>query len=355
MIQNADIQARQLELATKAEADKYDIEKQNADSLTSYRELMAPIIRKQRDQAANDKEQAAKDYTNYQDTIAENDNRFDNAVRDSKLADAGYQTNNPVDWIQSFSELKNRFGSAVVGKPPRAIKMLQADADKMTVPWVPGAHLVQDPSTKEFGWQGSGNGRAINVPIEQIVRQYQNPQLREGITNGLIAAGHGSLAESLGAKTKFGFGDYAKVKNVPVLDAYGNALLNKAGKVDLSRGKNEVTDVLTRPSNTRVERFGQGADSGYSGSLPDNSGVTLPDNSGSGISTEEPDVLPGNDAEDQIDAGPKQGSLQPTFTPTNTDIMLQHARNALAANPNARAQILQRLQGMGISPDYLNA
>jgi hypothetical protein len=145
------------------------------------------------------------------------------------------------------------------------------------------------------------------------------------------------------------------VKNVPVLDAYGNALLNKAGKVDLSRGKNEVTDVLTRPSNTRVERFGQGADSGYSGSLPDNSGVTLPDNSGSGISTEEPDVLPGNDAEDQIDAGPKQGSLQPTFTPTNTDIMLQHARNALAANPNARAQILQRLQGMGISPDYLNA
>jgi len=336
-MQSADMEARRLELARKAEADNFEIAKENAASLATYRDIMAPINLRRITGAQDEKLKAAADYGNYQDTINENDSRFDGAVRDLKLADATFQMNDPVGWIENYNELKNRFGTAVAGKIPRALKSLDVQADQLKVPFIQGAKTVTGTDGK-VGWIGSGDGKPIRVPIEQIVRQWQNPDLRESLENGLIAAGHGSFVDDLNDKTR----------KIPTLDKYGNALLLKAGKAQLNRGKNEVPKVLTRPANTRVERYGGGNGSGDQTQQAADRMDTE-----ESIPVEPEDIT--TPTGDDTDQGPKQGSLGPKFTPAKTDVVLQHARNALAANPGARGQILQRLQGMGISPDLLNA
>lgn len=335
-MQAADAEARRLELAKKSEADQYEVAKYNAQSLERYRASYNPGMRAK--QATDDKIAKAQAYQTYQDTVEENDNRFDNAIKYEYpiLVDAKKQAEDPVGWIQAYHDATNRFGSAVVGKVPRQLGALKAQADQMKVPFVHGAELVQDPATKSWGWTGANNGKIDQVPLEQIVRQWQNPQLRDSLSKGLVAAGHGSIVDVLEGKN---------VKKTPTLDKYTNDILLKAGKLEFNRGKNEVPEVLTRPTNTRVEQYGGGGAGDQSmgvESLPAEAPTT-------GIS-EEPDILPATNE----DLGPLSGSLnQPRFTPTDTDQTLMHARNALAANPGAKPQIMSRLVAMGIPPDLL--
>lgn len=320
MVQDADLTARKLTLAEKAQNQDYDLKKmyygilqENADSLGEYRRTaLGRTV-----DAATARLKAEQEQQKYQDTITENDNRFQQARSDLKIDDPKFQTDDPAGWISNVRELQHRFGTAQVGAVPDQLKGLQSQVDQIKVPFYPdasfdGKNFIHDSKTPSM------------VPLEQIIQQYQDPDLRDHVESGLIAAGHGSIAQTLKEKHWF---KPDEVTLKPTLDTYGKKVLRK---VDLNRGTPEVPPVLQRKDNVRVEKYGQGS-------------------GGSGKSVQEQS----NDLNNE--APLPKGKTSLNFTPTRTDQTLQHARNALAANPGARDEIMRRLASMSINPSLLSA
>ena len=67
--------------------------------------------------------------------------------------------------------------------------------------------------------------------------------------------------------------------------------------------------------------------------------------------------LPGNAAVEPTkfpDTSGPNVNVTPSFEPTGTDQTIAYAKAALNANPDARDEILRRLQGMGIDPSSLD-
>lgn len=258
-------------------------------------------------------------------------NAFDDkAMQDAgKLNDPTYWADKPIDAADKFLDWSGRYGSAVEGRVPRQMKEWQAKADLTKITQRVGA---QWDNAKDQ-WTG---GKTVSRPAVQVLEEWKhNPNERPRMTQELLAAGNTTSVEHLNNVTKqqtkttknmFGFGATVGTEDVSEpfvqktrstgMDATTQGYLDKTNNLKLTPGENQVPPDL----QTKYHK-GMPAPPAYD--PPDIPDAPLPDTSYN--------------------------------TPTKTDITLQHARNALAANPQARGTIEQRLSSMGIDPVHLDA
>lgn len=210
MIQTAGLTMRAQDITSKDADLRYQVAKENADSLEQSRKDEAQWHQDTKDeksetlrlkgQLALNSQTAA---INWQKGIATNDAA---AVADLSGLTPELMKSNPGEFIVQANDWNLKHGDAKVGAVPTLKANLASQIRSMTVPFVPNARLagpdgLQTGSkdqliwrvpTKEGNWI-SAAGQGGNADMLDLYYRYQDPANQPGIRMGLAAAGHGKI------------------------------------------------------------------------------------------------------------------------------------------------------------------
>lgn len=243
-----------------------------------------------------------------------------------QLNDPSFATKEPIKFAANVMQFKDMFGLSPLPEVKSAVQKYQAIADQQKIPLKLGATYDEEQAK----WVG---GEEKMVPIWQVVSNLQDPLRKDDTTAALHASGHFKTSEV----------------TVP-----GQATKSWKRPID------SLWDMINGP--TPQKRSVEGPDSTLSTIMKQGEGVQfqhvpskvpaamLPKSYGKG--TDGPTQLPEPDL-------PADGTSDPQasnsgFQPTDTDVILGHAKAALA-NGAPREAVVARLQQLGIDPGSLAA
>lgn len=246
--------------------------------------------------------------TNASDTVAFNQQKQDliNDVNGQanklKLNDPAFATKEPVQFAANVMQFEDMFRLSPLPEVKNAIKQYRTIADQQKIELKTGV-LGADGKVKSSGFPKM-------VPVWQIVKQLQDPLTQDQIMNDLQASGHAKIVQ--------GFQDIGgtkvpetKVEPSPEIKAY----IDKSKGVNFQRAPSRVAPAMLKRSDAR-------------GTSP----TELP----------EPDL-----------PQPDQTQATPQFDPTQTDIVIQQAKAAIARGA-PRDAVIARLQQMSIDASALD-
>jgi hypothetical protein len=264
-----------------------------------------------------------------QRAIAFNQQRQDlvNDVNDQadklKLNDPDFATKRPVQFAANVMKFRDEFAFSPLPEVKNAITQFQRIADQQKIPLKLGA-TFDETKGADGEWIG---GKTQMVPLWQIVRSIQDPARQEDTMNALQASGHVQIIkgvqEILGKKVPT-----TTTQLTPAL----KSLMDEGKGVDFSHVPSRVPSAMLPKSSA-------------AGTAP----TALPDAQAPDAIDYSSDSTPPPDTNPQ----PQASNASPQFDPTETDIYLQHAKNAIAQGAPA-AVVAQRLQqDYGIDPSDL--
>lgn len=266
---------------------------------------------------------AAGTATAAQRAIAFNRQRQDlvNDVNDQadkmRLNDPKFSTEEPVQFAANVMKFKDMFSLSPLPEVKNAIKQYQTLADQQKIPLKIGAEQNEDGQFV--------GGKTQMVPVWQVVRNMQDPTQQDSMMNALQASGHVNIIRGI---EKIGGKDVptTTTQPSPMVKSY----LDKGKGVDFSHVPSRV------PSAMLPKSAAAGTTPTELPSAPDAIDYSA-------------DSMPPPDT-----TGPPLGSnTTPQFDPTETDLYIQHAKNAIAQGAPA-AVVAQRLQqDYGIDPSVL--
>ncbi len=256
MMQQADLQAQHLAYQDKWQQQDYTIAKQNADSLSTYRQAEAANFvsnKAKRDEALKakqDADQAIKDLmTSYYTSTKTLDGQAVPAAQ--PLLDPENVRTKPGFVLRGIADWNDQYGGAKAGDTPAVEAKLKETAAGLKTPFVAGADFVNskggkeqdgndvlawrvpgvtDAATGAISWRPVTPGDVIQKPIQQVADLYNDPVNQPAVANSLMAGGHGSVVK--GTKSiprEHWFGTYDKDTQTPALDPWADKLLKDLG------------------------------------------------------------------------------------------------------------------------------
>ncbi len=261
MLQTADLQAKELSYKDKWQQQDYEIAKQNADSLSSYRSQEAEWHKANKDQrdalAAAKLEQQARAKALIESAMT-SVNEFDNKAIPAAqpIMDQQRILDNPGATLVDIGGWMQKYGGATVGAAPEIEKQLKTVAKGMQVPWADNAAYVDskgnaeltdkndplawrvpvktDPATGITVWRGVQPTDIRQRPLEEVANLYADPVNRQQAADALIAAGHGTVEKT---EDTMGWNIWhpltrksTATTQTPTLDPWANKLLLKLGQ-----------------------------------------------------------------------------------------------------------------------------
>jgi hypothetical protein len=233
-----------------------------------------------------------------------------------KLDDPNFATKQPVQFAANVMQFEDMFSLSPLPEVKNAIRRYRTLADTQKIPLKIGATFDEEKGT----WVGGGEPKM--VPVWQVVRNMQDPARQDETMNALQASGHMKIIQDVQDMTAALKGGGTVTKKVNVTRAEPNPEIK--GALDEGKGV-QFQHVPSRVPSAMLPK------SAATGTTP----TELP----------EPD-LPPDTTTDEPQASNK------AFPPTDTDLTIQHAKNAIAKGASS-AVVAQRLQQMGIDPGLL--
>ncbi len=241
LLQNADLAAKGLQLDAQKQQQTYEVAKENADSLEQYRSDEQAWHEKNYSERQTALKTAQESKQAQQDAIVANVTSMNDLDKqsyvdgkDNGLFDDKLLTSDPGEYIMRAKDFKDKYGLAQQGATPKLIADVSKRAGSITVPYAPGAELV-DPTGKSTGkdlaWRvpvqaSDGSTKYVDAatqakptPLLSIYNQYQTDP--RGVEKALIAAGHGSIKHETTATGK---------QATPVLDEWATKLTKAFSK-----------------------------------------------------------------------------------------------------------------------------
>jgi hypothetical protein len=250
-----------------------------------------------------------------------------------QLNDPAFATKDPVKFAANVMQFKDMFGLSPLPEVKNAVQKFQAIADQQKIPLKVGATY----DTENEKWVG---GAHQTVPIWQVVRNLQDPTQAEMTLNALKATGHVTTETyevpgdpkslplwqklvNYGWEKHPAFAPKNETKTRDKLDAQAQQIMDESKAVPFRHVPSRVPPAM------------------------------LPKSAGKG--TDGPTELPPPDLPpDNTDAnGMPQASAQPAFSPTQTDLYIQHAKDAIAGGAPKDAVAARLQQDFGIDPQLL--
>lgn len=272
------------------------------------------------------------------------------------ISDQSNLDKDPVGYWANYRRFSENHASDVMSIAPDIIKQVKPLVDQQKIPfregarWVPGGEMEIDGKTKTVPGHFENSGAEVrDVTVWQLAERYKDAKPgpeRDQILHGLMAAGQQKIATSI---EKFHKKDsvegeraMTRKKNVFSVSDKAQKILDAGEKTDFSHGKDVTPEIFT-------EKYKKGGAMGV-----DYNGSGNPDyvdpNEEARLRLESEQTIP---IEPDDISTPTSSAKPAGFTPTPTDVTLQQARNALAANPRARDEIVRRLQARNINPALL--
>jgi hypothetical protein len=159
----------------------------------------------------------------------------------------------PGSFYVNAQDWKSKYGLAKVGAAPDINKQLDQQVASLTIPYVPGAQLVNSkgdhtgnatdpvtlrvPAKDGVTWLKATPANILPRQIASVYQDYQDPANRQNIEMALVAAGHGTLKRQTDPNNK------NNTYLVPTLDSWGDKLLNAFGKRRVSQS-NQVPSAM---------------------------------------------------------------------------------------------------------------
>ncbi len=260
--------------------------------------------------------------------VAFNQQRQDlvNEVNDQsdklQLNDPAFATKEPIKFAANVMQFKDMFGLSPLPEVKNAVQKYQAIADQQK--------LTLRPTDAEGNLSGEGRPQ----PIWQIVKNLQDPNTQDQ-TKALLKA-NGYFSET----TRKEPGVATKSWSRPIDSAWDYVIGPTDKKVSVDTPTPALTGILDKGKGVQFEHVPSRVPA-----------AMLPRSYGKG--TDGPTQLPEPDLPADTTSDP-QTSAQPQFAPTDTDMILGHAKGALAAGADFNA-VAARLQQLGIDPGSLSA
>lgn len=286
MIQTAGLTMRAQDITSKDADLRYQVAKENADSLEQSRVDEArwhDESRTERSAGLEAKTQLALNAQtaaiNWQKGIATNDSA---AVADLSGLTPELMKSNPGEFIVQANDWNLKHGDAKVGAVPTLKAKLGKQLDSLTVPFVPGVRLAgpdggntapQDKliwrvAATDGSWI-SAAGKGGQAKLVDLYHDYQDPANQQAIRMGLAAAGHGKVMFTpAGDKKREGQAD--GVADVS-LDKYASDILSSFAK-QRETPKSETPPALMYTTHPKWSVTAQGEVGN-----PNIGGVDLPD------------------------------------------------------------------------------
>jgi hypothetical protein len=269
------------------------------------------------------------------------------------IADHSNLDKDPVGYWAAYRRFSENHASDVLSIAPDLVKQVKPLLDQQKIPfqegarWVEGAEITDDKGEKKTapGHFDTSSATKLEVPVWQVAERYKearDPEQKKQILWGLMAAGQHKVASSFESIEKDGQ-EFVRKKNVFSVSDPAQKILDAGERTDFSHGADKTPEMLTE----KYKKGGAlGVDYGAGGNAnPD----YIDPNEEAAHRMETEQSIPVEPA-----ALPDQSSARPAgFAPTKTDQILNYARKALAANPDARDEIARRLAGMNINPRLL--
>jgi hypothetical protein len=222
-----------------------------------------------------------------------------------KLNDPEFATKEPVQYAANVMQFKDMFDLSPIPEVKNAIKQFQTIADQQKIP------LRTGMKNKDGVIVPTGEPKM--VPIWQIVQKSQDPLYQDQIMNDLHASGH---TEILNRVQKIAGKDVPETVIQP--DATIRSYMDKGKGVQFQRAQSRVPPAMLKRSDAR------------------------------GTSPTDMPELP----TDSSPPDPPIPDSSSTFSPTQTDTYLAHAKAAIAAGAPL-PEVAKRLQDMSIDPAQL--
>lgn len=294
---------QKLELETEMRGREMDINESLLPSRKAYLESVA-ITRK-------NATGAALEFNRQRQTLI---NDVNSQAAQLKLDDPEFATKEPVQFAANVMQFEDMFRLSPLPEVKHAIKQYRtiADQQKLTI--------------KTTDAEGNPIGDPKAVPIWQIVKNLQDSDAKAQTVAMLKANGYYS------EKTKKVPGVATKSWARPI-DSAWDAIIGPTEKTEIiEEPEPALGQILEKGKGVKFER------------VPSRVPPTmLPKSAAAGTS---PTELP------EPDLPRVEDEPQASFTPTETDIKIAHAKAAIAKGAPSEA-VAQRLQQMGIDPELL--
>lgn len=266
MIQTAGLTMRAQDITSKDADLRYQVAKENADSLEQSRKDLATWHEDTKDEASaklKAKTQLALNAQsaaiNWEKGIATNDSL---SVQDLAPLTPELMKSNPGEFIVQANDWNLKHGDAKVGAVPTLKANLDKQVNSLSIPYVPGAELVDaggnaSAPPDQLMWRVLGKdgtwvpaqGRGGQADLIKLFHDYQDPQNRQAIKKGIIAGGHGSVIHQDDPK----LGKIA----VPTLDKYATGILGAFEK-QRETPKSETPSTLMYTTHPKWSVTAQG-------------------------------------------------------------------------------------------------
>lgn len=244
-----------------------------------------------------------------------------------QLNDPAFVTKEPVKFAANVLKFEDSWKLSPLPEVRNAIKQYREMADEQKISIKVGATFDPIAGT----WSG---GETKTVPIWQVVKNLQQPEVREQTLDALRAGGHIKTEEV----TEEVPGTATKSWTRPI-DSIWDAVIGPSETKRTVRKDTpnpQVESLLKQSESVKFERAPS--------KVPP---AMLPKSAGKGTApTELPLDIPGDTTTDP------QASAQPVFEPTEKDKIIAQAKAAHARGA-PMAALAERLQGMGIDPSEL--
>lgn len=261
----------------------YKVQQQNANSIEQSRKDFSRwhdqslFERSEAEKARLNKGLAAADAAiNWQHGIDQNDTTSIDAM---KGLNPGLLRSNPGEFLVLAERWNIEHGNAKVGSVPELKKSLDERVNAITIPYVDGAEYVNAAGEgkgkpEDLMWRvpdKSGNGRWIPATSQvgqrkllDVYHDYQDPVNQQAIKKAIIAAGHGSVIETVDPKL-------GKVAT-PTLDKWATRVLGSFEKTRETPVNQTAPQLMyTHPKWTVT------ADAGVSSTPTEGSAALTPD------------------------------------------------------------------------------
>lgn len=365
MRQNSELEIQKMAMTQKLTEDQHQFEREKLQQQYAFLGPMQEAHAKMFESLGELDHQRAQAFADGTATAAQRTMKFNqqqqdaiNDVNDSaaklQLDDPNFATKDPVQFAKNVRDFGEMWGHSPLPVVQHAITKYQTIADQQKIPVRWGATF--DPHLGPVGSDGKAagawiGGRAAMLPVWQVAEKAQDPLVSEYTMNAVMAGGNGSHIVK-------GFQDISGVKVPTTTTEFENPSLKSY--MDKAQGIDWTQHVPSRVPAAMLPRSAAAGTTPTTG-VPSSSGTT----SYPGGSVQNSDVEQAADAMQSYDVNTfdptamPQSSAQPAssappdFQPTQTDMYLTHARNAIAQGASMQDVANRLQQDYGIDPSQL--
>lgn len=175
---NMAIKEKQFEFAREENAQKLELEWEQLDIERGLKEAHADLYRSKAEQEGNAVKRSLE-YGQKRRALWEELQKDADALN---LNDPGFKTREPVQYAANLVQFNDMYGASPLPEVKGLIKQYRTEADSMRIPLKVGATY----NSTAGRWEG---GEKVDVPMWQIVRNFQDENRRDDLLSTFEASG----------------------------------------------------------------------------------------------------------------------------------------------------------------------